>query len=814
MNSKQQNRTMIKAFRLFLAAALLAAALGVMPVPVAHAATTTENFETETAGNTTFSESGISFSITGDLVISVSEGLGCCPSNRYIDTGWEDGGTSGSAGKIQITTDGKAFNVLELDTWTSANDGSDYAVGDVTFTGTLVGGGTASETIEVNPTGNEGTDYEHLNFSETNLDGARLSELEIILDGSLNYIAIDNFKFNDISIIRYVANGGSDSSNDCLTSGSPCATITHAIDQAIAGDTVQVDGGTYNESINLNKNVTLEHSNTGGGNNWASIQSVTISNGTLNAPSGQFSIANDFSFTGGAFNHNNGTVIFNGGTTQNLTANSSLAFNNLTINSGTTLVESTAADNVTVGGTLTNNGTIRKTQSIAATGSKTFGLTAAEVNVTTQGSLTSLQVDRIDSNHPNANSYTQTGKYWTFTPNAGGYTLNMTLPYGSADTNDKVCRHDGGGTWSCAADSFVANTSVTRNDVSQLSDWAVGDDVPTAPDLTITKTVDDDTPNPGQLITYTITITNSGGASATNALISDTLSNGLTFAGPVTLEGTGGTVAQDENDLPTLASGLTITNGTSITVTFPVTVDSGVALCTVLTNTAAVTSTEVIAPQTDAVGLMAYPGNEVINTNDSGCGSLRQAILDAESNAGADEIVFNPGVTGTITLASALFTITQNLTITGPGADVLAISGDDSYRVFHITGGAVTISGLTITRGYPDPELDAGYSGGGFYIASPAVVTITNCAITHNTLPSPGALPPYPAGAGIYSDGDLTLERCTLSDNDADENAGGGVTSTRPPFCPLRTARSAATAPIGAEASTSMPLPRISTTPP
>ena len=160
----------------------------------------------------------------------------------------------------------------------------------------------------------------------------------------------------------------------------------------------------------------------------------------------------------------------------------------------------------------------------------------------------------------------------------------------------------------------------------------------------------------------------------------------------------------------------------------------------------------------------------VTNTNDSGAGSLRQAILDAESHGGADEIEFS--VAGTITLASALPSITEDLTITGPGANVLAVSGDDSYRVFAITGGTVSISGLTITEGYPDTAAGTfDLSGAGVYVASSATVTLRECAITHNTLPSDGDL----RGAGILSVGDVTLERCTISHNDAADNMGGGI---------------------------------------
>jgi CSLREA domain-containing protein len=202
--------------------------------------------------------------------------------------------------------------------------------------------------------------------------------------------------------------------------------------------------------------------------------------------------------------------------------------------------------------------------------------------------------------------------------------------------------------------------------------------------------------------------------------------------------------------------------------------------------------------------------NTLLDNESDGCGSgnctLREAITDATAG---QEIDFS--VTGTITLDSALPTITQDLTITGPGADVLAVSGDDTYRVFHITGGTVTISGLTITEGYADTD-----GGAGFYIASPAVVTITNCAITNNTLPNDTSL----SGSGIYSDGDLTLERSTVSDNDATDNFGGGLFICAPSQSYTLPAQSAATAPIPARESTptvqtlilmALPLP---TTPP
>jgi len=61
---------------------------------------------------------------------------------------------------------------------------------------------------------------------------------------------------------RYVAPGGSDTSNDCTDSLNPCATVQHAVDQALPGDTIYVAAGTYvsggaGQVVNLDKTVTL-----------------------------------------------------------------------------------------------------------------------------------------------------------------------------------------------------------------------------------------------------------------------------------------------------------------------------------------------------------------------------------------------------------------------------------------------------------------------------------------------------------------------------------------------------------------------------
>ena len=166
----------------------------------------------------------------------------------------------------------------------------------------------------------------------------------------------------------------------------------------------------------------------------------------------------------------------------------------------------------------------------------------------------------------------------------------------------------------------------------------------------------------------------------------------------------------------------------------------------------------------DNVGVNPAPG--------AGTGTLRQAIIDANATAGADTISFAEGVTGTITLASALPQITHDVTINGPGAGVLTVSGANLYRVFDIlsdvTDVIVTISGLTISNGKSD-------SGGG--ILNGGKLTLTNSTFSSNSATF--------VGGGILSGGTLTVTNSTFSGNSASrggaiESVGtGGIDSVR-----------------------------------
>src|SRR4029077_13616238 len=151
------------------------------------------------------------------------------------------------------------------------------------------------------------------------------------------------------------------------------------------------------------------------------------------------------------------------------------------------------------------------------------------------------------------------------------------------------------------------------------------------------------------------------------------------------------------------------------------------------------------------------------NTNDSGAGSLRQAIADANEN---DTIDF--AVSGTITLTTGHLEVNKNLTISGPGAANLAVNGNGSSRVFFINSifvsKIVSISGLTITNGtasgfYP------GLYGGGIYNYR-ATLTLSNCTVSGNSATYDGG--------GIFNDhGALTVSNSTLSGNSCAQYGGG-----------------------------------------
>jgi hypothetical protein len=158
----------------------------------------------------------------------------------------------------------------------------------------------------------------------------------------------------------------------------------------------------------------------------------------------------------------------------------------------------------------------------------------------------------------------------------------------------------------------------------------------------------------------------------------------------------------------------------------------------------------------------------VTSPKDDGPHSLRAEIAAASAN---DVIVFSPKLDGqTLTLTSVTLYITKNLTIQGPGAGQLTISGGNDIRVFEIAPNTtVTLSGLTITKGNSSSGTGpTGNLGGG--ILNQGTLTVSGCTVSGN---SGNLLAGNAKGGGIYNTGTLTVSGCTISGNYA--NYGGGI---------------------------------------
>lgn len=276
-----------------------------------------------------------------------------------------------------------------------------------------------------------------------------------------------------------------------------------------ANDTVTIDAG---HTVTLNDN--------------RAINTITIDGALTVSGSATLQVGGGWS-TNGTFTPASGTVSFNGTGVQTITGNTT--FNNVVVGSDSTL---TTAYDVTLNGALTNNGWTSETKMIASTGAISYGLGGVSLNVTTLGALSSLRVNRRDTDHPNGPAGHQTGRYWSLTPNTGasGYTADLTLPTTFSPTiNDQVCRYTGTA-WNCARTSNTTN-SITRAGVTQFSDWTVLQLYPT----TTTVTTDNSPSTYGQSVTFTATV--SAGTGVPTGTV--TFRDGATVLGSRTLDGSG-----------------------------------------------------------------------------------------------------------------------------------------------------------------------------------------------------------------------------------------------------------------------------------
>jgi len=191
-------------------------------------------------------------------------------------------------------------------------------------------------------------------------------------------------------------------------------------------------------------------------------------------------------------------------------------------------------------------------------------------------------------------------------------------------------------------------------------------------------------------------------------------------------------------------------------------------------------------PSLEALEDRLVPAGFTVNSiGDTGAGSgllgdLRYCIAQANSTAGDDTITFDSNVFATpqtITLGGTQLELTDTTgqtTITGPGANLLSISGNNLSRVLQVDSLVkASISDLTITKGNAGGSGNGGY-GGGVYGCAGSKTTLTNSTVSFNHAIY---------GGGVDNYGTLELNGCNLSNNTADhggalENDHGTATLT------------------------------------
>jgi hypothetical protein len=171
----------------------------------------------------------------------------------------------------------------------------------------------------------------------------------------------------------------------------------------------------------------------------------------------------------------------------------------------------------------------------------------------------------------------------------------------------------------------------------------------------------------------------------------------------------------------------------------------------------------------------------VTTTADSGPGSLRAELAAAKSG---DTIVFDPSLDGqTITLTSGQLAVNKSVTIQGPGAGLLTITGDNLSRVFDVKAKqTVVISGMTITggNGIAEPGATHTFDGEGGAILDLGNLTLNGCTVTGNSASTTsqsvgtgGGIAVGRVSFGNSFEGTLTVNDCIISGNSS--VWGGGI---------------------------------------
>ncbi|MEM7033616.1 MAG: S8 family serine peptidase, partial [Chloroflexota bacterium] len=320
---------------------------------------------------------------------------------------------------------------------------------------------------------------------------------------------------------------------------------------------------------------------------------------------------------------------------------------------------------------------------------------------------------------------------------------------------------------------LAGNPSGTIEDIPRINTKQALDALKV--DIAVSKTVTPLAAAVGDTITYTLTFTNNGPNTASTVYLTDILPSEITGesyqVSGVSASTTGGDNYTWQID--------NFTSSSSGTIVVTGQVDNSASLGSTINNSVTATTTFYdtdISNDTDSAAFTICSHNiTVTNNNDSGSGSLRQAIADACDGA---TITFDDDYS---IIVSSSLSIDKSLTIDGTGY-AITISGNNSVRVIDIdSNGEATLSHLTIRDGqaadggaiYNDGIVTVGSStfidngaighGGGIYNNSNGIVTITNSTFSGNEAENSGSL---------YNRGTATVNNSTFYDSSTE---GGNV---------------------------------------
>jgi hypothetical protein len=186
----------------------------------------------------------------------------------------------------------------------------------------------------------------------------------------------------------------------------------------------------------------------------------------------------------------------------------------------------------------------------------------------------------------------------------------------------------------------------------------------------------------------------------------------------------------------------------------------------------------------------------VTNLNDDGrVFSLRETMMRAQPR---DTINFAPGLHGTITLFMGSLVVQKDVTIQGPGADQITISGNNRFTVFYVSADmtrgvpfTLNLSGVTIANGNAAPTPPTFYDplpgGGGIYNSS-GIVSLSNCVVTGCHALSPrsfgGAIINTQSFNLLAPPGEVTITNCNINGNTANNSSGGAIYNDTSPNYP------------------------------